>query len=76
MGRLLVIVATLALIVAFVAILVSIVARILDASRRASAPAQGQEIYRPMAPTPFQKITYVALIVLLFGVSTGWLGGL
>jgi hypothetical protein len=29
-----------------------------------------------MAPTPFQKITYVALIVLLFGVSTGWLGGL
>ena len=29
-----------------------------------------------MAPTPFQKITYAALVVLLFGVSTGWLGGL
>tara|TARA_R110002049_G_scaffold1772_4_gene13434 strand:- start:1102 stop:1221 length:120 start_codon:yes stop_codon:yes gene_type:complete len=39
MGRLLVIVATLALIVAFVAVLVTIIARILDASRRASAPA-------------------------------------
>lgn len=39
MGRLLVIVATLALIVAFVAILVTNVAKILDASRRASAPA-------------------------------------
>ncbi|MFV8557914.1 hypothetical protein ACNQ62_07560 [Sulfitobacter sp. SBS6] len=76
MGRLLVFVATLALIVAFGAVLVTIIARILDAGRRASTPAHGQEVYRPMAPTPFQKITYAALVVLLFGVSTGWLGGL
>jgi hypothetical protein len=55
---------------------VTIIARILDAGRRASTPAHGQEVYRPMAPTPFQKITYAALVVLLFGVSTGWLGGL
>lgn len=29
-----------------------------------------------MEPNTFQKIAYVALIVLLFGVTTGWLGGL
>jgi len=29
-----------------------------------------------MAPTAFQKVAYAALIVLLFGVATGWLGGM
>ncbi len=29
-----------------------------------------------MTPTPFQKIAYAVLIVLMFGVTTGWLGGL
>ncbi len=29
-----------------------------------------------MSTTALQKITYVLLIVLLFGVVTGWLGGL
>jgi len=29
-----------------------------------------------MGPTPFRKGAYIALIVVLFGVSTGWLGGL
>lgn len=29
-----------------------------------------------MTPTGIQKVTYAALIILLFGVSTGWLGGL
>jgi hypothetical protein len=29
-----------------------------------------------MGPKPLQKTAYVALIVLLFGVSSGWLGGL
>jgi hypothetical protein len=28
-----------------------------------------------MGPEPFRKAAYVALIVLLFGVSSGWLGG-
>lgn len=28
-----------------------------------------------MGPTPFRKAAYVALIVVLFGVSSGWLGG-
>lgn len=29
-----------------------------------------------MSQTGVQKIAYVVLIVLLFGVCTGWLGGL
>lgn len=29
-----------------------------------------------MTPTSFQKIAYAALIVLMFGVTTGFLGGL
>jgi len=28
-----------------------------------------------MGPKPFRKGAYIALIVLLFGVSSGWLGG-
>ncbi|MFT6675224.1 MAG: hypothetical protein ACJAVM_001413 [Sulfitobacter sp.] len=29
-----------------------------------------------MAPRSLQKFAYVALIVVLFGVASGWLGGL
>jgi hypothetical protein len=29
-----------------------------------------------MSNDSFQKIAYVALIVLMFGACTGWLGGL
>jgi len=29
-----------------------------------------------MSRTGLQKIAYTALLVLLFGVATGWLGGL
>jgi len=29
-----------------------------------------------MAPSGIQKVAYAALIVLMFGVATGWLGGL
>lgn len=28
-----------------------------------------------MMPARFQRITYVLLILLMFGVTTGWLGG-
>ncbi len=28
-----------------------------------------------MEPKPFRKLSYIALIVLLFGVSSGWIGG-
>jgi hypothetical protein len=29
-----------------------------------------------MTPTSLQKIAFAALLVLMFGVTTGWLGGL
>jgi hypothetical protein len=29
-----------------------------------------------MRPTSLQKIAFAALLVLMFGVTTGWLGGL
>jgi hypothetical protein len=29
-----------------------------------------------MSGTGLQKVSYILLIVLLFGVTTGWLGGL
>lgn len=29
-----------------------------------------------MIPNSIQKVAYVALIVVLFGVASGWLGGL
>jgi hypothetical protein len=29
-----------------------------------------------MSRTGLQKFAYIALLVLLFGVTTGWLGGL
>lgn len=29
-----------------------------------------------MSPNAIQKIAYAALLLLLFGLATGWLGGL
>jgi len=29
-----------------------------------------------MAPTTLQKAAYVALLIVLFGTASGWLGGL
>lgn len=76
MGRLILFVAIVALLVAIVAIVLTITARLLPAGRATIDPAATQQNEGMMVPTPFQKITYVALIVLLFGVATGWLGGL
>ena len=29
-----------------------------------------------MAPNTLQRLAYVALIIVMFGTATGWLGGL
>lgn len=76
MGRLLLFFALLALLIAIVIILMTIFLRTLDVGQKMLVPFYGQNKEGQMIPTPFQKITYVALIVLLFGVATGWLGGL
>lgn len=76
MGRLFLFVVLLAALVAIVLLLVTMLGRILEAGQNMLGPINGQNKEGLMVPTPFQKITYAALIVLLFGVATGWLGGL
>ncbi|SFS38210.1 hypothetical protein SAMN04488040_0112 [Sulfitobacter marinus] len=76
MGRLFLFAALFALILVVGYLLITIVARILGAGQNTLRPPNGLDKEGLMIPTPFQKITYAALIVLLFGVATGWLGGL
>lgn len=76
MGRILVFILFVGVIVAFVAILGSFLG-----STKAEAQRRLQTVFGPtkdgvMAPTQMQKIAYVALIVLLFGTASGWLGGI
>ena len=44
--------------------------------RRALQPVFGPTKDGVMAPTALQKVAYVALIALLFGTTSGWLGGM
>lgn len=76
MSRLLLFVVIIALVVAIVALLVTIAGRILEAGRAAFEPLDEYSKEGRMAPTPFQQITYAALILLLLGIATGWFGGL
>ncbi|EEB83512.1 hypothetical protein [Roseobacter sp. GAI101] len=76
MGRLFLFIVLLTLLVVIVFALTTLVARSMDVVQQMLRPADGQTKEGLMAPTPFQKITYAALLVLLFGVATGWLGGL
>jgi len=76
MGRLFLFIVLLSLLVVIVLILTTLVARAMDLAQNILSPTNVQFKEGLMVPTPFQKITYVALLVLLFGVATGWLGGL
>jgi len=49
------------------------VAAVLIAIRSFSSPARATQ--RDTMPETFQRAAYVMLIVLLFGVTSGWLGG-
>jgi len=46
--------------------------RMIEAGERGLQQTEDGE----MAPTGIQKAAYVALIVVLFGVASGWLGGM
>ncbi len=76
MARLFLILAVAAVIVAFVAILVSVWNAAYEGGHRALRPLFGSGQEGLMTPTTLQKVSYIALIVLVFGVCTGWLGGL
>lgn len=75
MARLLFIVILLVAIVAIVAIVVSVLGKAAQAGQEALRPIYGSREGGLMAPTTFQKIAYTALIVLMCGVASGWLGG-
>tara|TARA_R110002049_G_scaffold10127_8_gene50615 strand:+ start:3460 stop:3690 length:231 start_codon:yes stop_codon:yes gene_type:complete len=76
MARLFLFLMFLALGIAIVLAVVSTLARLADSAGTALGPIWGSEKGNLMAPTPFQKISYVALLLVLLGVTSGWLGGL
>ncbi len=76
MGRLFLLVALIAVIVAFVAILVSIWNSVFAPGQDGLRTYMGFGKDGVMAPTGLQKAAYIALIVVLFGVASGWLGGI
>ncbi len=45
--------------------------RAIASTQTGTGPGKDQE----MMPAKFQRITFVLLVLLMFGVTTGWLGG-
>lgn len=54
----------------------SLLGRAADGAGTALRPIWGGERGNMMAPTTFQKIAFGALLVLLLGLTSGFLGGL
>ncbi|PJI85014.1 hypothetical protein BC777_3010 [Yoonia maricola] len=61
------------LVVAFVAVVAVVTIVALGTIMAISATTAGKD--SDDMPAKFRRITYVLLVVLLFGVTTGWLGG-
>ncbi len=58
--------------VAFVVVVFIAIAALLGTLLAVSRVATGKD--PETMPTKFRRITYVLLVVLLFGVTSGWLG--
>ena len=76
MGRVLLIFAALLAAVAFLAITASFLRSLVAGTRLAGQRHPGIGKDGAMTPTTLQKVAYSALLALLIGVTTGWLGGL
>ena len=76
MARLLLLLLVAMAVVAAVALLVSWFNSAYQAGQHVLRTQFDTDGRRLMAPTGFQKVAYVALIVLMLGVSVGWWGGL
>ncbi|MDG1167777.1 MAG: hypothetical protein P8N14_01160 [Sulfitobacter sp.] len=74
MARLFLILIILAASVAIAAVLYSIWTVIVETSARHLRPATGTTGETEMASNGIKKAAYIALIVVLFGVASGWLG--
>lgn len=60
------------LLVAFVAVAAIAIMALLRTIQDVTEVGAGKD--DDMMPAKFRRITYVLLVVLLFGVTTGWLG--
>ncbi len=76
MVRLFLVLILFAAVVAFVVILHAIWTAIVETGQRGLRPMTGPIEGSNMAPSGIQKASYIALIIVLFGVASGWLGGL
>ena len=61
------------LVVAFVAVVAIALIAVLGTVMAVALPSAGKD--NDDMPAKFRRITYVLLVVLLFGVASGWLGG-
>ena len=61
------------LVVAFVAVIAIAIIAVLGTMMAVTATSAGKDT--DDMPAKFRRITYVLLIVLMFGVASGWLGG-
>lgn len=59
------------LMIAFIAAIGVLAMTLIGGMQRAAETAMGE--YRKM-PETFKRVAYVVLIVLLFGLASGWLG--
>jgi hypothetical protein len=76
MARLLFFILLTAAIIGLVAILLAVWNAATAATAERARLRSGYDRNGLMAPTGFQKVAFVALIVLLLGVSSGVMGGL
>ncbi|MFT7106556.1 MAG: cell division protein FtsX [Yoonia sp.] len=60
------------LLVAFVAVAAIAITGLIRTIQDVTAGSVGKD--DDMMPAKFRRITYVLLVVLLFGVTSGWLG--
>lgn len=76
MARLFLILIFIAAFAGFVVIVASALSNLATASGNRLRPVLGPIKEDTMASSGIQKAAYVALIVILFGTASGWLGGL
>lgn len=76
MARILLFLLVFAAVVVIILGVASFLGRAADRADAALRPIWGSKRGNVMAPTTFQKIAYVALLLVLLGVTSGLLGGL
>ncbi|KIN64302.1 hypothetical protein Z946_3193 [Sulfitobacter noctilucicola] len=76
MARLILALIVVAVCIAIAALFYSIWTNIVQAGTQTLRGGRGPNGEYEMGSTGIQKAAYIALITVLFGVATGWLGGL